>query len=397
MTIPKYPGHPVFGNLLAFRGDRLALLTDIATTCGDIGSFRLGGRTIVLVNEASALHTILAEHAYDTVKPAAMVRAIRPLVGKGLFTNEGESHKAQRKLVSPMLHHRSVVPYAETIVSRAERLARSWSDGQRVDIAEAMVQLTLGIVAEVLFHVDVEGSASTLGSALAEVAHAVNARLSTLVPVPLWLPTRQNRRFREAVACVNSVMREVIQSRRAAASPHQDVLAALLAAHDPEGHGLSDQQIRDEAMTLFIAGHETTALTLAWTWELLRQHPAVAIRVQGEVDRVLEGRSPTFDDLAQLPYTLQVLKEVLRLYPPAYILARKPLIPLKVAGCTITPAMRIVISPYALHRRVDYFPEPERFDPDRFSPEQADRIPRDAYLPFGAGARICVGRHLALM
>jgi cytochrome P450 len=257
-------------------------------------------------------------------------------------------------------------------------------------------------VGKTLFDADVLAEAGSLGAALTTVMRYSNARRGALVRLPAGWPTPRNRRFRAARARLDSTVYRIIAERRRSGEDRGDLLSVLLRSHSvpqdaDDGGFMTDRQVRDEAMTLFLAGHETTANALSWTWYLLAQHPQVYARLRAEVDMVLAGRSPTLADLEALPYTLRVLKESMRLYPPAYIMLRYTIAPITVGGHRVPRGALLVLSPYTLHRRPDCFPDPERFDPERFAPEAEARLPRNAYLPFGAGPRSCIGNHFALM
>ncbi len=397
-SIHSISGYPVLGNLLDFRYRRLALLRRVAQECGDIGAFRIGPRTVILLNAAELAHAVLVEHAYDFEKTPNFRTFGRPLLGNGLLTSENEFHKRQRKLVAPAFQHRRIAAYADIMVNYAGRLQQEWADGQIIDVAREMMRLTLWIVGKTLFDADVLGEAEKLGKALTIAMHRFSSDMSSFVHIPYDWPVPNNRRIHKAVAILNATILKMIEERRRSKEDRGDLISMLLRARDEDdGSFMTDRQVRDEAMTLFLAGHETTAVALSWTWYLLTQHPEMYVKVREEVDQVLGGRAPAFADLAKLPYTLQVLKESMRLYPPAFAIARQAVRPVTLGGYRLEPGTLLAISPYIMHRRPDYFPDPERFDPERFTPEAEQRLLRYAYLPFGGGPRICVGNHFALM
>jgi len=227
---------------------------------------------------------------------------------------------------------------------------------------------------------------------------AANQRLNSAVQIPSWVPTRRNLREKRAMTRIETLLRSLIEERRTSGEQKSDLLSALLAAVDEEsGKGMSNQQLRDEMMTLFLAGHETTAMALAWTWYLLSQHPEVESKLRAELSRVLNGRTPTAADLRQLPYTEMVVRESLRLYPPATGFAREPIEDVRIGGYEVPQGSLIAANTYALHRDAQFFPDPERFDPERFAAGWQERIPRYAYLPFGGGPRVCIGNGFAMM
>jgi cytochrome P450 len=397
-TIPVFPGLPLLGNILDFRSKRLELITRVSQRCGDIGAIHLGSRTVVVLNTSELIQSALVEHAADFEKTPNLRIYGRPLLGNGLLTSENEFHKRQRKLVAPPFQHRRIASYADVMVSYSEQLQQAWAAGATIDIAREMMRLTLWIVGRTLFDADVLGEAEELGKALTVAMHRFNSEMSSIVHIPYAWHTPANERVRKAVGRLDATIYHMIEQRRRSGEDRGDLLSMLLAARDEDdGSFMTDKQVRDEAMTLFLAGHETTANALAWTWYLLAQHSAAYTRLCDEVDSVLGGRPPTFADLPNLPYTLQILKESIRLYPPAYGFARLAIRPVTLGNYQLPAGTIILVSPYAIHRNPDYFPDPERFDPARFTPEAEQRLPRHAYIPFGGGPRICIGNHFALM
>ncbi|MEM8530500.1 MAG: cytochrome P450 [Chloroflexota bacterium] len=398
MSIPAIKGAPLLGNMQAFRNDRLNLYLNVNRTCGDIGSFRVGRQQIILVTSADLVQTILVDHAADFEKSPILRYFGGPVLGNGLLTSENEFHKRQRKLIAPAFQHRRISGYADIMASYSEQLQQPWQTGETIDVAHEMMRLTLWIVGKTLFDTDVLTEAEDVGDALTEAMLSFNAKISSPIPTPLTWPTPQNRRFFNAVKRLDDIIYHIIQKRRESTDDHGDLLSILLQSHyEDDGSFMTDQQVRDEVMTLFLAGHETTANAMAWSWYLLTQNPVVYTRLREEVDRVLAGRTPTTDDLPNLPYTLQVLKEAMRLYPPAHMISRQAQRDLTIAGYQIPAGTIVAISPYAIHRRSDYFPDPERFDPERWTPEHEEQLPRHAYMPFGGGPRVCIGNHFAMM
>ncbi|HYU73110.1 MAG TPA: cytochrome P450 [Ktedonobacteraceae bacterium] len=397
-TIPTVPGLPLIGNLLDFRFNRLDLMLRMSRKSSDIGVFHLGSRTVVMLNTSELVHAALVDHASDFEKTPVFRIHGRPLLGNGLLTSENEFHKRQRKLVAPPFQHRRIASYGDIMVSYSEQIQQEWADGETIDIAREMMRLTLWIVGKTLFDADVLGEAEELGKALKVAMQRFNSEMSAVVHIPYTWPTPGNWRVRKAIACLDAIVYQMIEERRRSKEDRGDLLSMLLSARDEDdGSFMSDRQVRDEAMTILLAGHETTAVALTWTWYLLAQHPQVYTRMRDEVDRVLAGRLPTFADLPGLPYTLQVFKESIRLFPPAYGFARQAVRPVTIGNYHLAAGTLIAISPYAMHRRPDYFPEPERFDPERFTSEAEQRLPRHAYIPFGGGPRICIGNSFALM
>ena len=398
LPIPVLPALPLIGNLNDFRSHRLELFLRIGRECGDIGMFRLGPRSVVMFNAAELVQEVLVDHAADFEKTPNLRIYGRPLLGNGLLTSENEFHKRQRRLVAPPFQHRRIAGYADIVVRYSEQMQDEWVDGATIDVAHEMMRLTLWIVGRALFDADVLGEAEEVGEALTIAMHRINKDIAALGHLPSAWPTPGNVRLRKAIGRLNETIYAMIEERRRSGEERGDLLSMLLQARDEDdGSFMTDQQVRDEAMTLFLAGHETTANALAWTWYLLAQHSTVYARMEAELENVLHGRIPTLADLAMLPYTLQVLKEAMRLYPPAYVIARQAVRPVTIGNYALVAGTLCVISSYALHRRAEYFPDPERFDPERFTTEAEQHLTRYAYLPFGGGPRICIGNHFALM
>jgi len=395
--IPTIRGLPGIGSLAENNKDRLGFLLRVAHECGDIGSFRMGPFTAVLLNAPELIHSVLVEHAYDFDKGAVVHKALRPVIGNGLLNSEGDLHRRQRKLMAPAFQPRHIVSYAESMVSYGQRMQEGWNDGATIDIGHEMTKLTMSIVGKVLFDAEVLTESDELGAAMTSALEYITYIGSHLLPLPLSWPLPRNLRTRRALALLRSRMQEMIDERRESSEEKDDLLSILLRTREEDGTSMSDEQIRDEAVTLFAAGHETVATALTWAWYLLAKHVEVYQQVQQEVDRVLQGRIPTYTDLTSLPYTLQVLKETMRLYPPAYGFGRVALHDVEVDSYVIRAGQGALVSPYTLHRRPDSFPNPEQFEPERFTPENEKRLPRYAYLPFSAGPRICIGNHFALM
>jgi cytochrome P450 len=311
------------------------------------------------------------------------------------LTSEGAVHTRQRKLLAPAFAHKRIASYAETMAERAARFAAGVDDGAEIDAAEAMMKLTLEIVGKTLFDAELGSDASAVGEALTTIMRTTLIQLGSLVPMPPFVPSPTNLRNRRAVARLDKIVYRIIRERRAREVDRGDLLSMLLATRDEEGSAMTDKQVRDETMTLFLAGHETTANAMAWTLMLLAQNPDARAKVEAEVDAL--GRAPTYDDLKQLPYALAALKEAMRLYPPAYIVARRAIEPVTIGGHHVKKNTLVFVNILGIHHRPDVWPEPEVFRPERFLGDREKQLPRCAYVPFGAGPRICIGNHFALM
>lgn len=384
------------------HGDTLADLIAAANTVGDIGPTRFMGKPIVLVNAPELIHEVLAARADDFHKGEILTIHAKRLMGAGLLTSEGERNKQQRRLVAPAFTQRKLAAYAAVMVRYAEVEQASWQTGTQVDAEPAMTRITLGIIGELLFGDNLLDEADGLGAAITTLMHFAVRRFRARRPAPLFVPTPGQIRAVRALNLVNGALKRRIAARRASLDrgepPADDILTLLLCARDENGGpGMSDREVRDEALALFLGGLETVANALTWSWYLLDRHPHVRARLVAEVDSVLAGRPPTVDDLPRLPYALQIFKETMRVYPPGYTIARTATRALDLNGYAIKKGEAVFISPYVLHRRPDIFSDPETFDPDRWAPAWEKSLPRYAYLPFGGGARICVGGHFALM
>ena len=386
---------------LALRMGRnpLAFLEDVARQHGDIARVPLGPETLYLFNHPDLVREVLVVNHRNFHKGRGLERA-KLLLGEGLLTSEGELHRRQRRLAQPAFHRERIAAYGATMAELAERHRDRWRAGDTLDMQREMMALTLAIVGKTLFDADVEDEAADIGAALATTFESFNfvfylplGELLERIPIP---PTI---RFRKARARLDATIYRIIDERRRQQTDRGDLLSMLLMAHDVAGDGgrMSDVQLRDEAMTIFLAGHETTANALTWTLYLLSQHPHVESRLHAEIDGVLGGRLPGADDLAALPYTRMVLAESMRLYPPAWIVGRRALAPFEAGGFTVPARSIVLMSQYLVHRDARWFPDPQRFDPERWTAERQAERPRFSYFPFGAGPRVCIGEQFAWM
>jgi cytochrome P450 len=378
--------------------DPLHFFSSMAQTYGDLAYVRMGGEDVFLVNDPRQIRDILVTHQHNFLKGRGLERA-RRLLGQGLLTSEKETHRRQRRLMQPAFHKDRIAAYAAVMTEYADRMQRGWVDGSTIDAAQEMNRLTLAVVGKTLFDADVESQARDVGRALTAVMDSFWMLMLPLVDTLERLPIPRLRRARAARAQLDAIIYRMIEERRRSPGDRGDLLSMLLLAQDQEGdgRGMTDQQVRDEAMTIFLAGHETTANALAWTWYLLSEAPEVEHRLHEEVDRVLGGRLPTVDDLGRLPYTEQVVTESMRLYPPAWIIGRRAIADYPLDGFIIPARSVVVMSPYLVHRNSRYFSEPARFNPERWTPEFKAALPPFAYFPFGGGARRCIGESFAWM
>ena len=391
----KFPG----ANLLAFRRDPLGFLQRVAREHGDIIHFKMGPQEIYFLNHPDYIKDVLVTHHQNFIKGRALQRGKR-LLGEGLLTSEGEFHRRQRRLAQPAFHRQRVAAYGQMMTDYAERTSERWREGQTLDMSHEMMSLTLSIVGKTLFDADVESEAEEIGEALTAVMELFNAMLLPFSELLEKLPLPQKRRFQKAKERLDATIYRLINERRGSGEDHGDLLSMLLLAQDEEGDGgrMTDEQVRDEAMTIFLAGHETTANALTWTWYLLSQHPSVEAKLHAELEAVLDGgRLPTFEDVPGLRYTEMVLAEAMRLYPPAWALGRLALQDYEVGGYTVPARSLVLLSQYVMHRDERYFAAAEKFDPERWTTEARELRPVYSYFPFGGGPRRCIGEGFAWM
>ncbi|HLH40433.1 MAG TPA: cytochrome P450 [Bryobacteraceae bacterium] len=391
---PALKGRPFMGVLSDFRKNPPEFLLNAARSHGDIVFMRLGPQPAFVVSNPDWIRDVLVTHQTQFIKSRMLERA-KVLLGEGLLTSEGEFHKRQRRLVQPAFHRERLIGYSASMVDAAAQCRRQWSPGDRLDLAREMTRLTLAIVAKTLFSADVSSEADEIGAALTEVLGLFE---TALTPFSEWLeklPLPSVRRFERARALLDRIIYGIIAARRASGRDEGDLLSMLLLARD-EGSGMDDKQVRDEALTLFLAGHETTANALTWTWYLLSQNPEIERKFHAEID-ALGDRLPVFDDLGRLKYVEMVFAESMRLFPPAWSIGRRNLTEYRMGRYSIPPRSIILMSPYVVHRDPRWHPDPLRFDPDRWLPENAASRPKFSYFPFGGGARVCIGERFAWM
>ncbi len=391
---PKIPGR----NLLALRRDPLGFFQNLTRQYGDIVYFKLGSQPVYLINHPDYIKEVLVTRNASFMKGRGLQRA-KKLLGEGLLTSEGDFHRRQRRLSQPAFHRQRIAAYAEVMSSHAARIGDSWQDGATFDIGQEMMRLTLGIVGKTLFDAEVESEAAEIGEALTAAIEMFKTVTTPFADLMDKLPLARNKRFFEAKERLDTTIYRIIQARRASGEDRGDLLSMLLQAQDTEGDGgsMTDLQLRDEAMTIFLAGHETTANALTWTWYLLSQHPQVEAKLQAELDTVLAGRLPTFEDLPKLKYTEMVLSEAMRLYPPAWLLGRRALEDCQIGGYDIPANSIVLMSQYLTQRDPRYFSNPNKFEPERWTAEMRGNLPKYAYFPFGGGPRICIGEAFAWM
>jgi cytochrome P450 len=394
-SFPPGPrGLPLLGVVPIFRSDPAGFLERLARDYGDIVHFRLMRRHAFLFNHPDLIREVLVTQQSNFIKSRILQRSTL-LLGEGLLTSEGEHHLRQRRLAQPAFHRDRLQSYASIMVDYAVRARERWQPGEKLDMQAEMMRLTLGIVARALFSADAEGDAAAVGTAMTEIIELFRFMMLPFSEHLDRFPLPHRRRFDRAKAVVEGAVYRIIRERRAAGGGDGDLLSTLLAIRDEDGSAMTDQQVRDEIMTLFVAGHETTAIALTWTWYLLARHPECEGRMHEEIDSVLRGNPPTFDDIARLRYTEMVVSESLRLYPPAWAVTRIAKERCEIGGATIPAESVCIVSQWVTHRDARFFPDPQRFDPERWRPEARDARPKFSWFPFGGGARVCIGERFA--
>jgi cytochrome P450 len=405
-TAPKIsPGPPpgpkgrfLLGSLVEVARDWLGFYKQCAEEYGDVVRVRLAHVPVYLVVHPRDIETVLITNAANFTK-SADYRALARVLGNGLLTSEGEFWKRQRGLIQPAFHRQNILAYAQVMTEAAHRMLVSWKNEEERNIHDDLMRVTLEIVGQCLYGAEVSGAAEQVGHAMEIVMgrFVTNASAAMLFPfdIPVFFARSEQRAIRELDKIISGIIRE----RRSSEQPQEDLLEMLLGARDADGNPMSDTQLRDEVMTLFLAGHETTAIALSWACYLIAQNPHVEAALAEELQEVLSGRVPTPEDLPRLRYTEMVLKESMRLYPAVWGIGRKALADCELGGYRVPAGSNIFILQWRTQRDARFFPDPERFEPDRWrdDPVRSGKIPRFAYFPFGGGPRVCVGASFAMM
>ena len=392
------------GFMATARKDLLGFLLVNAQQYGDVVRYQFGPGRFCAHHLVHPDHIkyVLQEHNQNYWKgvPVSMVKV---LIGQGLFTSEGDFWRRQRRLAQPAFHRERIAGFVRIMTDGTAKLIERWQpqqqSGDPIDVADEMMRVTLGIVGQALFSQDLAGDATDVGRAMYVALEHVTHRATHFVPLPLAIPTARNLRFLKARRVLDALVYRVISERRRAGmrAAAVDLLDMFLQARDADtGEGMSDQQLRDEVMTFVLAGHETTAVTLAWAWYLLSQHSTVEDRLRAEVRDVLGTRTPTMDDVPRLPYARAVIEETMRLYPAVSMISRQSYGEDEIGGYHIPANTVIMMSPYVTHRNPTWWERPDEFDPERFMPGRENGRPRFAYFPFSGGPRLCIGNEFAL-
>jgi cytochrome P450 len=401
-TAPGPRGHPLLGNLPAVRKDPLRHFLSSANEFGDLVRMRFGPMTAHLVRDPAMVKQVLQDKVEQYGKNTRGFAKIRLVLGDGLLTSAGSFWRRQRRIAQPAFHHKKLAAFGEVMARCASDMAGEWTKlagtGTAIDVSREMMRLTLRIVSITLLSEDTSARADEVGTALTDLLHSANERMTRIFDPPMSIPTAANRQFKRNLKTLDSVVLGVIAERRKSKVPApNDLLSMFMDIRDEEtGEQMDDQQLRDEVMTVYIAGHETTANALTWTLMLLSKNPAEGRAVRAELNEVLGGRLPTFADLGKLVRTRAAIDESLRLYPPAWIIGRSVEKADELGGFPIPKGSIAFVSPYVSHRNPKMFDNPEGFDPQRFLDGRMEKLPRFAYFPFGGGPRICIGNGFAI-
>jgi len=398
---PGPKGWPFLGSLLEMRKNPMTLMMQAALGYGGIAQIKLGPERAFLVSDPDFLKYVYQDHVKNFVKQTKAWRMFRLIFGEGLLTSDGELWRRQRRLMQPSFHREKIAGFTQVMSAATQTMLEAWkavSPGTPLDISPEMMRLTLQIVGETLLGINMSADSEIVSRALPILLEETSYQVRRLVRLPMAFPSPRHLRFRRALAEMKGVGMRVIQARKAHPEKAADLLEMLMDAKDEEnGKSMSTEQLLDEVLTIFVAGHETTANALTWTWYLLSQNPEVEKKFFKEIDEALQGKTPVFEDLPKLQYVERVFKEGLRLYPPAWFVGRLVLEDDEIGGYSIPAGSMVFLSPYVTHHSPRIWKDPERFDPDRFLPENFSKMHRFAYIPFGAGPRQCIGNHFAIM
>jgi cytochrome P450 len=375
----------------------LQYLLNLQRQYGDVVRLPGFGVPAHLITHPDGVKHVLQDHNRNYPK-SETYQQMKMILGNGLVTSEGDFWLKQRRLAQPAFHRQRIAAFAETMTEATARMLDRWQPNTTINLSNEMMALTMQIIAKTMFSADLSTQSDSIGQHVGEAFRAYDKLSGARIKLPAFLPTPQRRRFQKAKAAIDQVVYSLIEQHRQSNQDHGDLLSMLMLSKDEEtGQGMTDQQLRDEVLTIFLAGHETTSNALSWTFYLLSKHPEVARRLRAEINDVLGGRTPGIHDLPHLKYTLMVIEESMRILPPVWSIERRALADDTIGGYHIPAGSVIYLSQYVTHRHPEFWPNPEGFDPERFSPEQVAARPRSAYFPFAAGPRQCIGNSFALM
>ena len=394
---PEWKGSAILGVMSEFNRDQLGFITRLRSL-GDVVRARFLWVPAYFIYHPDDIEYLLVTNAKNFRKAMSLrSKFFYRLVGNGLLTSEGDFWRRQRRLAQPAFHKQRISNYGDVMVEYTERMLAGWKAGETRDAHRDMTRLTLEIVVKTLFDANVSGDADNVGRVLSEIVKPFASQATLKWILDNRLPTPGHRQFYRSVGEIDQIIYRIIAERRTSASDKGDLLSMLLAAQDEDGSQMTDAQLRDEVITLFLAGHETTALALSWTWFLLASNKDVEAKFHAELDSVLGGRLPALSDLQQLRYTEMIAKETMRLYPPAFGLGREAIEECEIGGYRVPRKTQIFTFQWATQRDPRFFDQPDEFNPDRWTPEFIEQLPKFAYFPFGGGPRFCIGNYFAMM
>ncbi|WP_419880422.1 cytochrome P450 [Peribacillus sp. B-H-3] len=385
------------GHTKMFQADPLGFMSDLAAEYGEVAKFRFGpSQKVYFISNPEMIKEVLVTKQNHFVKSDDF-KSMKPIVGEGLLTSEKEFHLRQRRMIQPSFKKTDIMKYGQDMIDIAKSYTSAWKGGEERIITHDMMDLTLAIVSKTMFSKEFEDGYQIIGDSIETSMRMAIKRMRNLFSLPLWIPTKNNRKFKKAVKQLDNVLYSLIGERREGMGSEKDMLEILLAARSEDGIGMTDTQVRDELMTIFLAGHETTANALSWTLYLLSQNPEAEGKLYREIDELLGDKSPRPEDFMKLTYTQNVVWESLRMYPPGFFTGRKVEKDIEINGYKFKKNDMVLTSQYIMHRKSEFFPEPEKFIPERFENNYLRTIPSFAYFPFGGGPRVCIGNHFALM
>jgi len=397
--IPQATDGKLFtGHLKEFQHNPLQFLEKLAREQGPIVRFRLGPfQKVILLTDPELIKEVLVTEQKNFIK-SSDVQSLKVILGDGLLTSEKEQHLQQRRLIQPAFKKTHIKSYAQDMIDTTEAYISKWDKALESDVSQDMMNITLGIITKTMFGLDFKEGHELIGESVEKAMKLAIKRMRSVIPLPLSIPTQNNRKYRQTVQALDEVLFKIIGNRRQEDKQKEDLLGILMSAKDEEnGLGMTDKQLRDELMTIFLAGHETTANALSWTHYLLAQHPEVEARLHEEIHTVVGDDSVKPEHFQRLFYTQNIIRESLRLYPPAYVIGRQVDKTVEIGGYQFTKGEMVLMSQYVMHRLPEYFEHPEEFKPERFENNFIKTIPPYAYFPFGGGPRVCIGNHFAFM
>ncbi|MDE5413236.1 cytochrome P450 [Alkalihalobacterium chitinilyticum] len=386
------------GNLKEFQKDPLLFLTQLSNVYGDVAKFRFGPfQKVYHVSNPDLIKEILVSKQKNFIKSKDL-NVLKDVVGEGLLTSEKEMHLKQRRLIQPAFKKTHITQYAQDMIDVTANYISDWEDGREYLMSKEMMNVTLGIITKTMFSMDFKEGSEAIGQPIETYMKLAVKRMRAIVRLPLWLPTKNNKSYKKSIHILEQTLTNIIEDRRKSDERNEDLLGMLMKARsEVDGLRMSNQQLMDELMTIFLAGHETTANALTWTLFLISQHPIVMKKLNEEINEVIGDRNIQPDDFSKLTYTQNVFWESLRLFPPAYVIGRQVDSDVEIGDYVFKKGEMILISPYVVHRSPLYFEDPTSFIPERFEKDLLKTLPSFAFFPFGGGPRVCIGNHFAVM